>query len=109
MTDKIASQGNMLYRIALRQKMDAVKNLSRLTETLCSKICSDGVKIITKGGNEDFLKADTIIIATGVKADKAYGMSFYGIATDTFLIGDCERPDKIMEAVFDGYTMACNI
>ena len=105
-TDTIASRGNMLYRIALRQKMDAVKNLSVYLETICAEITPNGVLICSKDGIEKFLKADTVIIAAGVKPNKAFAESFYGIGSDTFVIGDCERPLSIMEAVFDGYTMA---
>jgi len=28
---------------------------------------------------------------------------------DTFVIGDCEFPGKIMDAVFDGYAIASNL
>ena len=102
----IASQGNMLYKIALRQKMDMVKNLTVYLETTCTEINSQGVLTISKDSKEKILKADTVIIAAGVKSNKAFAESFYGIVPDTFVIGDCERAASIMEAVFDGYAMA---
>ena len=108
-TDEIAAQGNILYRIALRQKMDAVKNITKLMETTCREISSDGVTLRANNGKEEFLKVDTIIIATGVKADKDFAESFYGIVPDTFVIGDCERPGNIMDAIFDGYAIASRI
>ncbi|MCL1928282.1 MAG: FAD-dependent oxidoreductase [Treponema sp.] len=109
MTNEIAAQGNMLYRIALRQKMDATKSLTRLTETTCKEISSGSVTVVSKDGKEKSLKADTVIIAVGVKEDRTFADSFYGIVPDTFIIGDCERPGKIMEAVFDGYAIASRI
>jgi len=109
MTNEIAASGNMLYRIALRQKMDATKNLTKLMETTCREIRPDGVIIASKDGKETFLKADTVIIAAGVKKDKVFTDNFYGIIPDTFVIGDCERPGIIMDAVFDGYSIASRI
>lgn len=109
MTDQIAVQGNLLYRIALRQKMDATPRLKRLLETVCREIGPDGVTVRLPGGEERFLPADTVIVATGVRADRAEAEGFYGITPDTFTIGDCEKPRKIMEAVFEGYAIAARI
>ncbi|NMB55815.1 MAG: FAD-dependent oxidoreductase [Leptolinea sp.] len=105
-TSEIAVQGNMLYRIALRQKMDAVKNLKRLTDTCCKEILKDHVILTTNDGQETRVAADTVIICTGIKANKTISESFYGITPDTFEIGDCVRPRKIMEAVFEGHSIA---
>lgn len=109
LTSEIAAQGNMLYRIALRQKMDAVSNLKRMVETRCREITEKGVIAVTRDGQEQFIKADTVIISTGVTANKAVAESFYGITPDTFTIGDCDKPRKIMEAVFEGYAIASRI
>lgn len=68
MTDTIAAQGNMLYKIALRHKMGEAKSLSVLLEAKCQEILSDSVRVIDKEGKEVILPADTVIIATGVKA-----------------------------------------
>jgi 2,4-dienoyl-CoA reductase-like NADH-dependent reductase (Old Yellow Enzyme family)/thioredoxin reductase len=109
MTDQIAVQGNLLYRIALRQKMDATPNLERLLETVCREIGPDGVTVRLPGGEERTIFAETVIVATGVRADRTEAEGFYGITPDTFTIGDCEKPRKIMEAVFEGYAIAARI
>ena len=109
LTDQIAAQGNSLYRIALRQKMDAAQNLTALMETACGEITPEGVTIVSKNDQKSFIKADTVIMATGVKANRALSESFYGIVPDTFVIGDGERIGKIMDAVFDGYSIASHI
>lgn len=106
---EIAAQGNLLYRIALRQKMEVLKNLNTLMESSCREIASAGVHVTLKCGEERFIKADTVIIATGVVSDKSVAESFYGITPDTFMIGDCDQPRKIMEAVFEGYAIASRI
>lgn len=108
LTPDIAAQGNMLYRIALRQKMDATPTLSRMTESSCTAITPEGVNV-TVEGEERFLPADTVIIATGLAPRRREADAFFGITPDTFAIGDCDKPRKIMEAVFEGYAIASRI
>lgn len=109
LTDTIAAQGNMLYRIALRQKMEATKKLRTMLKTSCQEIKADGVVALSKDGQEEFIKADTVIIATGVSPRKKLGESFYGITPDTFTVGDGNNPRQIMEAVFEGHTIASHV
>lgn len=106
---ELAAQGNMLYRIALRQKMDQAKTLVRLTETVCKEITDEGVFVSDKEGRESFIKADTVILATGLKANREVAEAFYGITPDTVMIGDCEKPRKVMEATLEGCSIALNL
>jgi len=109
LSGELATQGNMLYKIALRQKMEQTSTLKVMLETSCQEIKEDGVIIKTKDGEEKFIKAETVIIAAGLKANKSIADSFYGIVPQTFTIGDCNSPRKIMEATFEGYTIASNL
>lgn len=109
MTNEIAAQGNLLYRIALRQKMEATKQLVKYMEHSCVDIGNHIVELINNNGEMVELEADNVIIATGVRNNLKEVESFYGIVPDTFTIGDCNNPRKIMEAVFEGHTIACNI
>jgi 2,4-dienoyl-CoA reductase-like NADH-dependent reductase (Old Yellow Enzyme family)/thioredoxin reductase len=109
MTGEIAAQGNMLYRIALRQKMDAVPNLVRLLHTRCVEITPDTVLLQREGEDIRQVPVDSVIIAVGVSARRGEAGAFYGITPDTFSIGDCNRPGKIMEAIFEGYAIASRL
>jgi 2,4-dienoyl-CoA reductase-like NADH-dependent reductase (Old Yellow Enzyme family)/thioredoxin reductase len=108
-TGEIAAQGNMLYRIALRQKMDAVPNFARLLHTRCVEIKTGAVLLESGGEAVRHVPVDSVVIAVGVKANRDEAESFYGITPDTFLIGDCDKPRKIMEAVFEGYAIASRL
>jgi len=109
MTDTLAAQGNMLYKIALRHKMEEAKSLSVILEARCKEILNNSVRVIDKEGKELLLPADTVIIATGVKARQEVAESFYGIVPMTYMIGDCVRPRKIQEATLEGYTIASEL
>lgn len=109
MISELAVQGNMLYKIGLRHKMDEAKTLHVMLEANCQEITSEGVRVKDKEGREVLLPADTVIIATGVRADKKTAESFYGIVPQTYMIGDCEKPRKIQEATLEGYTVAAGL
>lgn len=109
MTGEIAVQGNMLYKIGLRQHMDAAPTLHVLTETLCMEIADAGVIVKTRTGEVKTLPADTVIIATGVRAKKGEAEKFYGITPETFTAGDCEKARIIKDAIFEGCSTALTI
>lgn len=109
LTNEIAAQGNLLYRIALRQKMDVNTRLTKLMNSSCTEILDNGVMVKDNQGNEKFIPADNVIIATGVRTNPQLNEQYYGIVPDTFTIGDCNSPRKIMEAIYEGHAIACNI
>jgi 2,4-dienoyl-CoA reductase-like NADH-dependent reductase (Old Yellow Enzyme family)/thioredoxin reductase len=96
-TDTLNAQGNMLYRIAIRQHMEKCKTLHTMTETKCKEIKADGV-VVEKDGEERFLEADHILLATGLRSRRDVAHSFYGITQDTFIVGDCNRVGNIKDA-----------
>ncbi|HAH62255.1 MAG TPA: 2,4-dienoyl-CoA reductase, partial [Treponema sp.] len=109
-TGELAAQGNMLYKIALRQKMEKAQTLHVMLNTSCMEILDGSVEVSSVDGtSKSSLPCDTVIISTGVRANRAVAEEFYGIAPQTFMIGDCNTPAKIMEATFDGYNIAANL
>lgn len=109
MGKELAPQGNMLYKIALRQKMEMAETLSVRLESTCQEIKKDAVILRDKDGNETEIKADTVIVCTGLRAKTDVAEQFYGITPDVVMIGDCVKPRKIMEAVFEGHSFALQI
>lgn len=105
LSNQIAVQGNMLYRIALRQKMEVLDNLVVLKQTQCAEITADRVVLKNKEGFESTIPAGTVIIATGVRADLKTVELFQNTAPRVYIVGDSNNPRKIMEAVFEGYSI----
>lgn len=105
MTDALASNGNMLYRIALRQKYENLTNpIDIHYKTIAKKITDDSVileNVEEKSLSE--IKVDTVIVAIGATVNRELVDSFYGITSETYEVGDALRPRKIQEAVLEGY------
>ena len=60
-------------------------------------------------GQRQRLAADTVILATGMKARKSEAMAFYGICPETAMVGDCNRVAKILEATNEGYFLGATV
>lgn len=110
LTDKLASQGNNLYRIALRQKYEKLK---KPLEIYCnSKVCeirNNEILVQKKDGNIFSIRAETVILCTGVKPNRELADSFYGITPEIYEAGDVISPRLILEANFEGYGIGKSI
>lgn len=104
LTDTLASQGNMLYRIALRQKYESLKEPIQIYyQTKCIEIKGDEAVLQHQDGSLETIKADTVIMCVGVRSDRSLVESFYDITPEIYEAGDAVRTRKIQEAVFEGY------
>ncbi|WP_086347837.1 FAD-dependent oxidoreductase [Candidatus Enterococcus clewellii] len=109
MNNELAAQGNELYKIALRQKINQAETLNVLLETICKKIEKDSCIVASKEGVEQHIPFDNLIVCTGLRPERNLAETFYGIAEQTVMLGDCNRIGKIMDATFEGYTVVQNL
>ena len=108
-TDTLASNGNMLYRVALKQHMDKCETLYTMTEMECTRIREKEVVVVGKDGKEEILEADHILLAMGLRSKKELAQSFYGITPETAMFGDCDRVATVLEATNEAYFIASNL
>ena len=107
--DELATQGNMLYKIGLRQTMEKCESLTTYLNTQCTEVKDNSVIIKNEAGIIKEIPADKVIVCTGMKSLNILEESFYGITQNVTMIGDCVKPRKIMEAVFEGHSIALNL
>jgi hypothetical protein len=65
--------------------------------------------MVNRKGVSDFIPADAVILAVGLKSDQAIAESFRGTAPEVFSIGDCVKPRMIREAVEEGFSLGTRI
>lgn len=105
-TDKLNARGHMLYRIGIQAAMKAVeKNINVHLNTFCKEITENGV-YVEKDGEKNFIEADTVMIAVGQSPKKDESFSFYDITPQTYVVGDCDRVGKVLEATNNAYFIA---
>lgn len=107
--DSLAAQGNMLYKIGLRQTMERAESLGVMLNARCLEIRKHSVTVQDGHGDVREVPARHVVACTGLKSRSELAHSFYGITPDTTMIGDCVRPRKIIEATFEGHAAALNL
>jgi NADH dehydrogenase FAD-containing subunit len=108
MLGKVAPDCYPLHREALIHEMDhALKYRTGLKVT---SIAKNGVKAVDKEGKEEFLAADTVVYALGMKANRKQTEDLRNAAAAAGIpvheIGDCVRSAKVFEAVQEAYLAA---
>jgi 2-enoate reductase len=86
----------------------ALNKVKVLTNACVREITDAGIIISGKGANKT-LKADTIVLATGLKADNTLAEDLTGRFSQLYVIGDCQDPRNIMGAIWDGYEVGRTI
>jgi 2,4-dienoyl-CoA reductase (NADPH2) len=67
-----------------------------------AKEITDGGVIVDRAGQENLIRGDTVVLATGAKAVNALYQKLQGRAWEVHLIGDANTPRKALEAVAEG-------
>ena len=96
-------RGRLLTR--LREKgVNLIPGVQKYEE-----ISKEGLKLIDKDGNSQTIKADTVVYAVGVKANKELAGQLQGKVPALFSVGDCVEPRDIMAAIEEGCRVACEV
>lgn len=84
-------------------------NVNAITNTTLLEVTADGVRLIDKSFQQKNLRADTVVLAIGLRPDQ----ELYGIlrrrTPNLFLIGDARNPQNIMGSIWDAYEVARTI
>lgn len=107
MMDQIAGDIVKYDRDVLLLNLNDLK-VSILTGTKATEITETGVVVETSGKTR-LIKADTIVLALGARADNALGEKLLALGLPVHTVGDCNRPRKIANAVEDGFKAALKI
>ena len=68
-----------------------------------------GVYAVNAKGQEEFLPADTIVYAMGMRPNSQTVAELRDVCPDTFAVGDCVKARKARQAMEEGYWAAVNL
>jgi 2-enoate reductase len=96
---------NDMFPMARRRLMDGLrsKKVTLLTSATCEEIKKNSVQVTTAEGKKETIRADTVIIAVGYKANERLCKALEGKVPKIYCIGDSSEPRRILEAVNEGY------
>ena len=60
-------------------------------------------------GQTEVLPADTVVLATGVKENRELEDALKSLQFEFYKIGDCQSPQKAIDAIHDGFRVAMKI
>jgi len=107
--DSLASESTGMYREALIHEMEKCEVTGKV-KTRCIEITSAGVKVENEAGKQEFIEADTVVYALGMKANStAEFRNAAGGDIPIFEAGDCMRAAKVGEAIQEGCLAAMKI
>ena len=102
MQKDVAADCVVTHRENLMHQLQNCDRIQILTDACCTEITDSGVKV-DRGGKEETIAADTVVLAAGMKADSEQVNQLRTIVPQTYVIGDCNQAGKIMRAVRDAY------
>jgi 2,4-dienoyl-CoA reductase-like NADH-dependent reductase (Old Yellow Enzyme family)/thioredoxin reductase len=86
-----------------RQPVEVFNNLD------CREVLDNGVRCYFKDGAKKVITADTVIFASGMRANTGEAAKFLALAPYVRTIGDCRLAGKIKHCITSGYYAAVDI
>ncbi len=78
-----------------------------VTNTSLDEVTDDGVSVISREFKRQTIMCDTVALALGLKPQAELYESLREEITELYVAGDCKEPRKVMDAIWDGYHIAC--
>lgn len=97
------------YRETFEATWENLPNFNYALNAVCKEVTGDSVIYTDSEGNDVAIKADTVIVSTGMKAKRDEALSFYGLADNFYMIGDCKRPATVQQAIRSAFSTASRI
>lgn len=104
MKGEVAGEVNSFYRGGLMPHVEECAEL--YVNTKVKEILADGVLCEDKDGNDLVVKADSVVIAVGFRADYNTVDKFCDLVDEHYIVGDCNNVAQIYHATNAAYFAA---
>lgn len=75
----------------------------------CQKVTSAGVYYLDAGGQEQFIAADTVLVAVGMRGKRTEAEQYRDAAPEFRMIGDCAKIGTVKHAIRAAYEVAMSL
>lgn len=104
-----ARDANPVHKSGLKTEFVRYKDLiTVMTNTMCTSI-EDGQVLCERNGEKIAVKADSIILAVGLRSLTDTVMELWDTCDEFAFVGDCKQPRTIRHAVAEAYQAAYNV
>ncbi len=104
-----AMAGMEILNMLVLMQMLAGAGVEILTGLKVKEIAGGVVHCVGAGGERRDFEADTVVLCTGLKANRELADSFRGLAPEVYVIGDCVVPRKIFHAFEEAHRAVLKI
>lgn len=108
-TNRLASNGNELYRTSLLQHLINHPNIQILIEQTCVEIKANECRIQNQNCEIRHVFHDELVLSVGYQPDINEIKEFYHIVPETRYVGDCKKVASVTEAITEGYFLGASI
>jgi len=91
------------YYSMFREAWEKLPDFKYILQARCTAISRDGVTYVDADRKEHTVKADSVVVAAGMKPKNDLALQFYGTGDQFFIIGDCNiagNVQKVMRSAF---------
>ena len=110
MRDRLAADATMIhYRSMFEEAWNAIPSFHGRTGVTVTGVSPEGVTCRDETGRKELVPADSVVLSVGMKPLREEALAFYDSADRFYLIGDCDKPATIQQAMRAAYGIASNI
>lgn len=110
MTGQYAKEANRPhYYTTLVAAVESEKNLSILVHAQVTAIGADCVEYADRDGTIHSLPAQSVVLSAGTRGKTEEALAFYEAGDMLSVVGDCQKPASLLEAMRAGYSAASQI
>jgi pyruvate/2-oxoglutarate dehydrogenase complex dihydrolipoamide dehydrogenase (E3) component len=109
MQSELAPEANWMHKEGMRQSFAKAPITGRTGLRVSKVVPGQGVYALTGEGAEEFIPADTIVYAMGMRPNAQTVTELQDAVLDTVAVGDCVKARKARHAMEEGYWAAVNL
>ncbi|MDD4876463.1 MAG: FAD-dependent oxidoreductase [Dehalococcoidales bacterium] len=106
---KLASKVSPSIREPLVYRIRKEEAITVLTGVQYKEIIEDGVVIIDSHGQEQTIKADSVVVAAGAQPNNTLLSMLKERVAEVYSAGDCVEPRSILESMKEGYLAGLSV
>jgi 2,4-dienoyl-CoA reductase-like NADH-dependent reductase (Old Yellow Enzyme family)/thioredoxin reductase len=106
MLDELAMDMEPVSRFELLTELLPKAGIQSLTKRIIAQISEEGVVVLDRSQERTFVEAESVINALGSKSVERLEAKVKDIIPEVYVIGDCKEPRRIINATFEGASVA---
>jgi NADPH-dependent 2,4-dienoyl-CoA reductase/sulfur reductase-like enzyme len=100
MMNGLAIEVNEFHRMALKQQLDGI---DIYLNTAASAVTEEGLVCVGQDGVKKTLPADQVICSAGLRPRRDEVNQLVNLTDEYFVVGDCQSPRQITQAMFEAF------